>query len=193
MHESPFEQFRLWFADASPLGEPLSNAATLATCAAAGAPAARVVLIKSFDERGFVFYTSYQSRKAQDLARNPAAALVFWWGSLERQIRVEGSVARIPEPESDAYFATRPRESQISAWASPQSQEIADREALERLWTDTEIRFANRAIPRPPHWGGLRLAPHYFEFWLGRLGRLHDRFAYRKSDDGSWSMSRLAP
>ncbi|MGF1495304.1 MAG: pyridoxamine 5'-phosphate oxidase [Elainellaceae cyanobacterium] len=187
----PFEQFRRWFdeAIAANLHEP--NAMTLATATAAGVPSARIVLLKDFDERGFVFYTNYQSRKGQELTENPNAALVFWWGELERQIRIEGSVAPVAAAESDAYFQSRPQGSQLGAIASPQSQ-ITTRQDLEQQLHDLKAQYEHHSIPRPPHWGGYRLTPRAIEFWQGRPNRLHDRLQYLQQGEG-WTIHRLAP
>jgi pyridoxamine 5'-phosphate oxidase len=165
---------------------------TLATVGADGRPAARVVLLKELDARGFVFFTNYTSRKAGELDGAGYAALVFAWLNLERQVRIEGRVERISAPESDAYFAGRPRDSQIGAWASPQSRPITDRAELERLVDETRRRFGAGDIPRPEHWGGYRVIPDRVEFWQGRPGRLHDRLHYRLAD-GRWVLERLAP
>jgi pyridoxamine 5'-phosphate oxidase len=169
-----------------------ATAMTLATADQDGCPSARTVLLKDFDERGFVFYTNYDSPKARALAGNPRAALVFHWPDRERQVCVSGPVARLSDEESDAYFLTRPRESQLGAWASPQSRVIASREELDRRVAECERRFADREVPRPPYWGGFRLAPEVVEFWQGRPSRLHDRFRYRKAA-GTWVIERLAP
>lgn len=189
----PFEQFRRWFAEAEEVEPPEPNAMTLATATRDGRPSARMVLLKGVDERGFVFYTNYESRKGRELAENPWAALVFWWPHMARQVRVEGRVEKVSEAESDAYFRTRPRGSQIGAWASRQSTVIASRAELEARYRQYEAEFEGREVPRPPYWGGYRLVPEVFEFWQGRLNRLHDRFRYRKQPDGSWVIERLAP
>ncbi len=189
---NPFAQFALWFDAAvnARIQEP--NAMTLATVSAGGQPAARVVLLKGVDERGFVFYTNRNSRKGRDLAAHPQAALVFLWIELERQVRIEGAVESVTDAEADAYFASRPRLSRISAWASPQSAPIADRQALERAFEDTNRRHPGAEVPRPPHWGGYRVVPQMVEFWQGRTSRLHDRIAYLRDATG-WRIARLAP
>jgi pyridoxamine 5'-phosphate oxidase len=187
----PIQQFALWFRPVLALGVD-ATAMTLATTARDGHPGARTVLLKDFDDRGFVFYTNYRSPKAEQLAENPYAALVFHWADRQRQVCVTGTVAKVSDEESDAYFRTRPRVSQLGAWASPQSDVIKDREMLERLVAETDRRFAGRDVPRPPHWGGLRLVPETVEFWQGRSSRLHDRFRYRKLS-GKWVIERLAP
>ncbi|HEY0614115.1 MAG TPA: pyridoxamine 5'-phosphate oxidase [Candidatus Elarobacter sp.] len=188
----PFEQFRGWLDDAlqkEAIVEP--NAMTVATVGANGRPSARVVLLRQWDSRGFVFYTNYESRKGGELTVHPYAALLFWWGALERQIRIEGTVERILPVESDAYFESRPRGHRLSAWASRQSGVVPDREALQRAMTDAEARFPGE-VPRPPFWGGFRVAPDRFEFWQGRPNRVHDRVVYDRGPDG-WAISRLSP
>jgi pyridoxamine 5'-phosphate oxidase len=188
----PIAQFARWYGQACNAIRPLPEAAALATATTAGRPSLRVVLLKAFDVRGFVFYTNYASRKGLELARNPRGALLFYWGALERQVRVDGRIARIPARESDEYFATRPRGSQLSAWASAQSATVRDRAALERRFAAFARRFPD-AVPRPPHWGGYRLAPETVEFWQGRDDRLHDRLLYRRGARGRWTLERLAP
>ena len=187
----PFTQFRIWFDRAleADLVEP--TAMTLAT-AASGRVAARMVLLKGFDEEGFVFYSNYGSRKASDLAQNPQAALLFYWDRLERQIRIEGTVAKTSREVAAAYFATRPRGSQLGALASPQSRILASRAELEERWRELADRYPEGEIPLPDHWGGFRLKPDSFEFWQGRPSRLHDRIRYRL-ESGSWRLERLAP
>jgi pyridoxamine 5'-phosphate oxidase len=165
---------------------------TLATVDAAGRPAARIVLMKGIDARGVVFHTNYDSRKGRDLAGNPRAALLFFWVELERQVRIDGTAERVSAEDSDAYFAARPRGSQISAWASPQSAPVADRAWLEARFAECEARFASGAVPRPPNWGGVRVVPDRFEFWQGRTSRLHDRLVWSRQGDG-WTIGRLAP
>ncbi|TAK48305.1 MAG: pyridoxamine 5'-phosphate oxidase [Betaproteobacteria bacterium] len=187
----PMAQFERWFREALDAGVPLANAMTLATVTAEGAPDARVVLLKGVESGGFVFYTNYASRKGVQLARQPAACLVFLWTLLERQVRIEGVAEKVPVTDSDAYFRSRPLGSRLSAWASPQSEPVADRETLERALADMENRYGTEP-PRPPHWGGYRLTPHAIEFWQGRENRLHDRLLYRRRN-GGWTIERLAP
>jgi pyridoxamine 5'-phosphate oxidase len=168
------------------------NAMTLATADKEGRPSARIVLLKGVDDRGFLFYTNYQSRKGRELAENANAALVFYWDEQERQVCVTGTVTRLPESESDAYFASRPRGSRIGAWASDQSRNVTGRPALENKWAETEKEFHGRDIPRPPHWGGYVLQPARIEFWQGRPNRMHDRFCYERKGVG-WEITRLCP
>lgn len=189
----PVEQFRLWFDAALEAGLHEPNAMTLATADAAGNPSARIVLLKGYDERGFVFYTSYTGRKASELEENPRAALVFYWGELERQVRVEGAVERLPGSESDAYFAGRPRGSQLGAHVSEQSRPIESRAALEERLRELQEEYASGEIPRPRGWGGYRLAPRKLEFWQGRESRLHDRLLYAPDGSGGWGITRLQP
>ena len=190
---SPFKQFQVWFdqALASQLPEP--NAMTVATATQSGKPSARIVLLKGFDERGFVFYTNYQSHKGQELADNPQAALVFWWAELERQVRIEGRVEKVSDRESDEYFHSRPFNSRLGAWASEQSQVIESRAVLEQRAQELKTKYENQDVLRPPHWGGFRVIPTSFEFWQGRSSRLHDRLLYRLLDNGNWLIERLSP
>jgi pyridoxamine 5'-phosphate oxidase len=190
----PFVQFERWFDAAKAADIIMPEAMTLATSGLEGEVSARVSLLKSFDHRGFVFYTNYNSRKAKQIHDNPRAALVFWWQSLERQVRIEGAVVRTTEEESDAYFATRPRGSQLGAWASEQSRVLAGRGALDARFEELSTTYKDVDIPRPPHWGGYRVIPLLFEFWQGRADRLHDRFWYRlRSDVKDWVVERLSP
>lgn len=190
---NPFQQFQTWFDQVLAAGLPEPNAMTLATATKDGKPSARVVLLKGFDERGFVFYTNYQSQKGQELADNPQAALVFWWAELERQIRIEGQVEKVSAQESEEYFHSRPFNSQIGAWASEQSQVIDNREVLEIRWQELKTKYENQEVSRPPHWGGFRLIPTSIEFWQGRPSRLHDRLRYRLINNSSWVLERLSP
>ena len=190
---NPIDLFRRWFDDAMASGSRLPDAMTLATATADGKPSARMVLLKQVDEQGFVFYTNYRSRKAVELDGNPHAALVFYWLQLDRQVRVEGRVTRVSATESDEYFRTRPRESQLGALASPQSEVIEGRAVLEQNFRELEERYAGREVERPEHWGGYRLQPERIEFWQNRVGRLHDRIEYERNANGSWTVRRLAP
>ena len=188
----PIAQFRRWFDDALAAGLREPNAMTLATATPDGRPSARVVLLKGFDERGFVFYTNYEGRKGEELEENPYCALVFYWAELERQVRVEGRVSRVPKRESDEYFGSRPRGSRLGAWASEQSRPVGGREVLEERLRVLEAEYEAREVPRPPFWGGYRVEPEVIEFWLGRENRLHDRLVYRRSG-GGWGRERLQP
>ncbi|HZN01131.1 MAG TPA: pyridoxamine 5'-phosphate oxidase [Pyrinomonadaceae bacterium] len=189
----PIRQFQIWLDDAIAANIPLAEAMTLATATPDGRPAARMVLLKQVDHNGFVFFTNYRSAKARQLDANPYAALVFYWNLLERQVRVEGSVVRTSAEESREYFQTRPRESQIGAWASEQSEVIAGRDVLEQRAQELETLYCDRDVDCPEHWGGYRLKPERIEFWKGRVGRLHDRILYELTSDGTWTISRLAP
>ena len=186
------EQFRRWFDETLAAGLHEPNAMTVATATPDGRPSARVVLLKGFDERGFVFYTNYEGRKGRELAENPHAALLFYWGELERQVRIEGRASRVPGEESDAYYESRPRGSRLGAWASAQSREVEGRDTLEERLRGLEAEHEGREVPRPPFWGGYRVEPEAVEFWQGRENRLHDRLVYRRSPDG-WKVVRLQP
>ena len=190
---NPFKQFQVWFDQALAAQLPEPNAMTVATVTKSGKPRARIVLLKNFDERGFVFYTNYHSHKGQELADNPQAAIAFWWAELERQVRIEGRVLKVSDRESDEYFHSRPFNSRLGAWASEQSQVIESREVLEQRLQDLKNKYENQDIPRPPHWGGFRVIPTAIEFWQGRPSRLHDRLLYSLLDDGSWQIERLSP
>lgn len=188
----PFEQFNHWFEHALAHDFIEPTAMALATADANGYPSLRMVLLKGHDARGFVFYSNYASHKGEDLAANPNAALLWWWDKLQRQVRVEGSVERLPRSESEAYFHSRPRGAQLSALASPQSRVVADRAFLEKRVTELEVQHANQDIPLPESWGGYRVKPESFEFWQGRRDRLHDRLRYQR-DGEHWHMQRLGP
>lgn len=188
---NPFDLFKQWFDEALKAELPEPNAMTLATVNAQGKPAARIVLIKGLDERGLTFFTNYESRKGQEIEANPNGCLLFHWTELERQVRIEGTIEKVSPEESDEYYASRPLGSRIGAWASPQSQMLPNRDALQAL-VDTKASELGANPPRPPQWGGYRLRPSYFEFWQGRPSRLHDRLAYTLGDL-RWEISRLAP
>jgi pyridoxamine 5'-phosphate oxidase len=189
----PIAQFALWFDDAVAAKLADANAMILATAGGDAVPSARVLLLKGFDSRGFVFFTNYTSRKARELQANPRAAMVFFWSQLQRQVRIEGTVHKVSGHESDEYFHSRPREAQIAAWASHQSGQIASRAVLEARQKELEARFAAGPVPLPDFWGGYRLVPASLEFWQGRPARLHDRISYSRNPDGSWVIRRLEP
>jgi pyridoxamine-phosphate oxidase len=188
----PLEQFRRWFAEAAEAGIRAPEAMALATASPMGAPSVRMVLLKSFDEHGFVFFTGYVSRKAGELDSNPRAALLFYWDPLGRQVRIEGGVDRVGEAESDAYFTTRPRGAQLAASASKQSNVLSDRQALDSRVDQLEAEHSGSDVPRPEHWGGYRLVPDTYEFWQHRDDRLHDRLRYQREGQG-WKIERLSP
>lgn len=190
---NPITQFHRWFEQARAANVLQLDAMALATATKDGKPSVRMVLLKSFDSEGFVFYTNYDSRKGKELALNPAAALVFHWPEVERQVRIEGLVEKVSPEESDAYFETRPRESQIGAHVSAQSEPIGSRGKLERRFEELQKQYEGRPIPRPSYWGGYRLKPTQIEFFQSRFARLNDRILYERQEDGTWSMKRLAP
>jgi pyridoxamine 5'-phosphate oxidase len=193
LHADPIEQFSLWLDDAFRAGVIEPNAMSLATAWKDGRPLVRTVLLKGVDWRGFVFYTNLESRKARQLAENPKASLLFPWLALERQVIVAGSVSRLSTVEVIKYFASRPRESQLSAWASAQSSKISSRKVLEVQWETMKRKFGAGKVPLPPFWGGYRVNPETIEFWQGGQNRLHDRFEYLRRPDGNWTIERLAP
>ena len=189
----PFRQFQLWFDQATDASIPEPHAVTVATATPEGRPSARVVLMRGFDDRGFVFFTNYRSRKGREIEANPFASMCFFWQALERQVRVEGRVVLASEAESDEYFKGRPTGSKLGAWVSNQSGVVAGRGALEAELEAIRARFPGDEIPRPPHWGGYRVVPESVEFWQGRRSRLHDRLLYRRTTEGGWRVERLAP
>lgn len=191
--DSPWEVFDSWFAEAVAQGEPFAEAMTLATATRDGRPSARVVLYKGTRDGGLLFFTNYESQKGIELADNPRAAAVFHWPRLWRQARVEGSVERLGPEQCDAYFHSRPRESQLGAWASPQSRVVESRAVLDAAFDHAVERFEGRPVERPPYWGGYRLVPELFEYWIGRDHRLHDRFRYDRAPSSGWLQVRLAP
>jgi pyridoxamine 5'-phosphate oxidase len=190
---NPVRQFAAWFDLAKEIDPEFANAMVLSTAATSGQPSSRLVLLKGFDDQGFVFFTNYGSRKATELAGNPQANLVFWWKEVYRQVRIEGRVEKVSREESEGYFATRPRGSQIGAWASRQSTTLNRRADLQAKIDAYELQFKGQEIPCPPFWGGYRLAPLSMEFWQGRESRLHDRIVYSKTEDGDWEIERLSP
>lgn len=193
VHAHPFRQFDRWWAEALKADIDEVNAMTLSTLSASGFPGSRIVLLKGYDDQGFVWYTNYESRKGKELAAHPKASLLLFWKELERQVRIEGICEQVSAEESDAYFNARPEGSRIGAWASPQSQPIESREILDRNIADISERFSDTPIYRPPHWGGYRLRPVMMEFWQGRPSRLHDRIRYDLTDSDGWKITRLAP
>lgn len=193
VNANPFNQFSRWFHEAVVAKLPEPNAMTLATASRQGMPSARIVLLKGFDETGFVFYTNYLSRKGRQLAENPHAALVFYWLEVERQVRIEGPVTKISQAESETYFYSRPLGSRLGALASRQSQVVESRQILERRFEEFGARYTDGNVPMPEHWGGYRLSPVMMEFWQGRESRLHDRLRYTRQEDGGWLIERLEP
>jgi len=189
----PIAQFRVWFAEAVTADLLDANAMSLATASRAGEPSVRTVLLKEVDEGGFVFFTHYDSQKGHDLSENPRASLLFFWAALERQVRITGAVSTVTRDVSEAYFASRPIDSQIAAWAATQSTVLGSREELESSYTAIKQRFAGQPVPCPPRWGGFRVTPERIEFWQGRPSRLHDRIVYTRESGGAWTRVRLAP
>lgn len=190
--QNPVEQFKKWWEEALASNADEANAMTLATCSRQGKPSARIVLLKGIHENGFVFFSNYNSRKAAELEQHPFAALLFFWKELERQVRIEGRIEKLSASESDEYFSSRPRESQLGAWTSPQSKVIPSREFLQKREKEFEEKYVDTSVPRPPFWGGYLLIPEHIEYWQGRPGRLHDRILYSAVKDG-WKLERLAP
>ena len=193
VHSSPIIQFKIWFEEALNAEVNETNAMVLSTISSENKPSARVVLLKGFDEAGFSFYTNYESKKGKELAQNPHACLTFFWPELERQVRIEGVIAKVSKKESDDYFAVRPKGSQIGAWASPQSAVIASRDILVQNQEALENKYAHKEVERPEHWGGYVLKPDLIEFWQGRHSRLHDRICYALQENSGWKIERLAP
>jgi pyridoxamine-phosphate oxidase len=190
---NPIKQFDTWLNEAIAAKVLEPNAMTLSTATPDGRPSARIVLLKGFDNSGFMFYTNYLSRKGKEIAKNPLGALTFFWGDLERQVRIEGTIEKISREKSDQYFHSRPKKSQLGALASPQSQEITGRESLEEKMAQLEAEYADTEVPKPSFWGGYVLKPRLIEFWQGRRSRLHDRILYKKIDNNNWKKVRLAP
>jgi pyridoxamine 5'-phosphate oxidase len=193
LKSSPFEQFKLWFEQACQNNVVEPNAMSLATAGADGRPSLRTVLLKSYDEKGFVFFTNYESRKARQIKENPQASLLFPWLALQRQVIITGAVEKVSTGESLAYFLTRPRGSQIGAWVSQQSSIITSRKLIEMKWDEIQRKFSKGEVPLPSWWGGFRVVPREIEFWQGRVNRLHDRFLYTAQGNGAWTIGRLAP
>lgn len=188
----PIEQFSTWFDQAIKQVKDDPNAMLISTVGSDGQPSSRTVLLKEFDENGFVFYTNYQSRKARQISENPKVSITFYWPEMLRQVHIEGIAEKVPESQSDEYFATRPPASRLGAWASAQSRTLNSREELEKIFEDIKNRFNKQDIPRPPEWGGFNVSPYRMEFWQGRLNRLHDRICYSKNDS-KWHITRLSP
>jgi pyridoxamine-phosphate oxidase len=191
--DNPIKQFDKWFSEALKSQQHEPTAMTLATSTPDGRPSARIVLMKGFNNEGFSFYTNYLSRKGKEIAKNPLGALTFFWDTLERQVRIEGTIEKLSKEESEKYFHSRPKGSQVGAVASPQSQEIDSRAGLEKKWEELDAQYANKEVPKPAHWGGYILKPRMIEFWQGRPSRLHDRILYKKIDNKNWKKVRLAP
>ncbi len=189
----PIKQFDIWFNEAQEIKVPERNAMTLATATHDGRPSARIVLLKGFFEEGFSFYTNYLSRKGKEITKNPVGALIFFWPSMERQVRIEGTIEKLSKEQSEKYFYLRPKNSQIGAVVSPQSQEIDSREVLENKWNELAAQYVDKDVPKPSFWGGYILKPRMIEFWQGRPSRLHDRILYKKIDNKNWKKVRLAP
>ncbi len=191
--DNPFDQFEKWFNDAIEANIDLPDAMTLATATPNGIPSARMVVLRGLDRKGFCFYTDYDSQKGSELAANPHAAAVFYWRELDRQVRISGTIVKMTDTESDAYFASRPRDSQLAVWTERQTVVISGREHLEQNFKKAKLTYADKHIPRPTHWGGYRLMPTMFEFWQGSPSRLHDRIRYTLIEDGNWTIETLSP